>query len=287
MIAKADRTVCFYHRADFDGICSAAIVRMEYPDAEFIGVDHHDAFPWEAFTPDDRVVMVDFSLPRDGMILLQRRCREFIWIDHHKRALTQCADLAIEGERDPALATCELTYMHFFHSPSASSIPEAIRLIGRYDTWDLHWSPDVLPFQYGLRAFDGARDLYNDIWMAVIADDGLVCDGLIQAGNNVLTYVRNESAMMADELAYDLTTENGLRLLCMNRPFVNAMAFESLYEPGKHDLYVAWCHLADGRLKYSIYAPPGSNADAAELAARYGGGGHPGAAGFVSSCRVF
>ena len=33
---------CFYHRIDFDGVCSAAIVKAKYPECELIGIDYGD-----------------------------------------------------------------------------------------------------------------------------------------------------------------------------------------------------------------------------------------------------
>ena len=32
--------ICIYHKKDFDGICSAAIVKRKYPNASFIGWDY-------------------------------------------------------------------------------------------------------------------------------------------------------------------------------------------------------------------------------------------------------
>ena len=39
--------ICFYHKSDLDGVCSAAIVKRFVPDCELYGVDYGEEFPWE------------------------------------------------------------------------------------------------------------------------------------------------------------------------------------------------------------------------------------------------
>ncbi len=40
-------SLCVFHRADFDGVCSAAIVKKFVPDCELYGIDYGDPFPWD------------------------------------------------------------------------------------------------------------------------------------------------------------------------------------------------------------------------------------------------
>ena len=90
-----NQSICFFHRADFDGVCSAAIVKKFVPDCELYGIDYGDEFPWDkvsmcqvamvgAAEPEKRqVYMVDFSLKPDDMKRLAACC-DLVWIDHHK-----------------------------------------------------------------------------------------------------------------------------------------------------------------------------------------------------------
>ena len=39
---------CFYHESDFDGQCSAAIVKYAFPDCKPMPITHGDTFPFDA-----------------------------------------------------------------------------------------------------------------------------------------------------------------------------------------------------------------------------------------------
>lgn len=39
--------ICFYHNADFDGLCSAAIVYRNVPGVELVGINYGDVFDFE------------------------------------------------------------------------------------------------------------------------------------------------------------------------------------------------------------------------------------------------
>ena len=185
--------ICFYHRADFDGVCSAAIVKKFVPDCELYGIDYGDPFPWDKVMdgpqvsaaeleagsglPRRRVYMVDFSLKPDEMKRLNECC-DLAWIDHHKSAIEACkavlpADLP--GLRLSSKAACELVWGWFeenhcaddavhpfvpdFHVPRrfcTCNLPEAVHLLGRYDVWDAEnpdW-PRIEAFQFGMRTYD-------------------------------------------------------------------------------------------------------------------------------------
>ena len=133
---------CFYHSADLDGHCSAAIVKAVCPECELIGINYGDAFPWDLFVEAEErksgsiilpakepetVYMVDFCLqPFTDMVKLKGMCN-LTWIDHHKsaiesyeayieeqqRALMTPASVSIAGFRDSRFAACELTWEYF------------------------------------------------------------------------------------------------------------------------------------------------------------------------------
>jgi hypothetical protein len=104
--------ICFYHKSDLDGICSAAIVKHFVPECELYGMDYGDEFPWAALLPQGAcpdivsappavvqmelecllrrklceprtVYMVDFSLPPEDMKTLAE-VSNLVWIDPHK-----------------------------------------------------------------------------------------------------------------------------------------------------------------------------------------------------------
>ena len=137
------KPICFYHKADLDGVCSGAIVKHFVPDVELCGYDYGEEFPWDkvAFVtrcgycsgagcdmcgPDGihelepigedgekrTVYMVDVSLPPEDMKRLAE-VSNLIWIDHHKSAIETCSGFVRERLLHPNYAACELTWAWF------------------------------------------------------------------------------------------------------------------------------------------------------------------------------
>ena len=185
------RPLILWHRADFDGVCSAAIVKKFVPDAELHGIDYGDDFPWHKVASEDcanamkdygevphdwrrTVYLVDFSLKREEMEMLAAYAH-LIWCDHHKSALEDCAGLDILGCRSTKRSGCELTWewcsTEFLGE--SSEPPEAVRLLGRYDVWDAE-NPDwarIEAFQFGLRSVEGAMDPTDPTWTSLFDPD--------------------------------------------------------------------------------------------------------------------
>lgn len=268
---------CFYHRADLDGKCSAAIVRRWCPDVELIGVDYGDVFPWERIVPGDEVIMVDFSLPMPEMQRLSDLCR-LTWIDHHKSALEAaraCGFVASGGQYCVVgNAACELAWEVFF-GRFGVVMPRAVRLLGRYDVWDHESHPGALEFQYGMRQLDAWPDDAG-FWQLVFEHDSEV-NRLIEEGALLLAYERRQNAAYARSCAFDVVF-SGLRCVAINRGLSNSLLFEGVYDPQRHDAMLAFVRRA-GHWKVSLYTDrPG--VDVSAVAAAHGGGGHAGAAGF-------
>lgn len=138
---------CYYHKADLDGKCSAAIVRRKYPDCELIGVDYPDRPDFESIKKGEVVFAVDFSFDMIDMTILWKNSNcQFIWIDHHKSAIEKATGglEAIEGKREIGKAACELTWEYLFPD---EPMPEAVRLLGAYDTWRFDQKLDVIELE--------------------------------------------------------------------------------------------------------------------------------------------
>ena len=208
--------ICFYHKADLDGVCSAAIVKHFVPECELYGIDYGDEFPWDkvdttksegltARAAQRTVYMVDFSLPCKGMVYLAE-VSNLIWLDHHKTALEANAGLRARGMRDTTRAACELAWvwMSLFPDPEKMTdsytfeefdvdLPEAVRLLGRYDVWDKdnpEWESRVLPFQYGMRVQEGAYDPESELWTRVMdpTDEDIERGYMVEYGEMILRY---------------------------------------------------------------------------------------------------
>lgn len=280
---------CFYHNADLDGICSAAIVRLAHPAAELIGINHGDPFPWETIELGEVVYMVDFSLqPFEEMTRLVQAC-DLRWIDHHKSAINDMKehnreiDFARGLQRD-GIGACWLVW-EFFHG--TKRLPRAVELLARYDVWD-HEDPDTLPFQYGIRTLEMAADPRHEAWGILLGDAGFndqqLVDEILVDGAAILRYIDNDNALKARALCFDHELEDRdgrlLRCLCANFGPANSQFFDSKWDPAKYDAMLLFSFRPRSRQwTISLYTTR-DDIDVSDWAKQMGGGGHKGAAGF-------
>lgn len=265
---------CFYHKADMDGRCSGAIVKMKYPDCEMIGINYGDDFDWDSIEKDEVVYMVDFSLQPFGDMRRLNNFAKLHWIDHHKTSLEEAYTsgfLASGGQSTAVgLAGCELTWRYF----GGKGIPRFVFLLGRYDVWDHANHPGSLEFQYGLR--NRGECLPEDpIWPELF--DVELVQQIINEGSLLLGYEKKQNAAYVRACAFE-TTLDGLNLIACNKGLANSLLFESVYDPAKHDAMCVFVR-RNGQWKVSLYTTK-SEIDVSAICKVRGGGGHKGAAGF-------
>ncbi len=273
---------CFYHRADMDGRCSGAIVKMEYPKCEMIGINYGDVFPWESIQQGEVVYMVDFSLqPFEDMERLNSMC-DLIWVDHHKTSIEEKNKRDFRAyiqSLDDKYAGCELTWMLLHPVDPMQPIhkkvlPMFIYLLGRYDVWDHFNTPGALEFQYGIR--NKGECLPDDpIWPQLF--DVELVQQIISDGSLLLGYEKKQNAAYAKSCAYE-TELDGLRCIAINKGLANSLLFESVYDPEKHDAMLCYVR-RNGKWTVSLYATK-PEVDVSAICKARGGGGHKGAAGF-------
>ena len=263
------------HHNDNDGRCSAELVRMVYPAARLIEMDHDGGslpIDFDSQAYGEELWILDFSFPIERMISLQATAERFIWIDHHASILqaAQAAGFAPEGLQRVGEAGCELTWQ-YLHGPR-HPIPRWVRLIGRHDVWD-HRDHDVQPFHYGTGCFDTRPG--TNFWQEL---RDLGCDRIIAMGNVIERYVnaQNEAAARSGAFRAQL---DGLSVVGMVASTVGSDRLRGVEQGAEVGMVCGFKGLTR-QWKVSLYSlAPG--VDVAALAARFGGGGHERAAGFV------
>jgi oligoribonuclease NrnB/cAMP/cGMP phosphodiesterase (DHH superfamily) len=265
---------CFYHSADLDGHCSGAIVNRAYPDCELIGINYGDEFPWDTIQENEIVYMVDFSLqPFEDMEKLNS-IADLVWIDHHKSAIEEAHSRGFISTGGQSLeigkGACELCWEFLF--PLSKS--EAVRLLGRYDVWDLQ--PGTLELQNGLRMHD-TLPTNTDLWESLFGEDEDLLKESLHVGKVLLRKKQMDDKSYVKSFSFE-TEIDGLHVVAVNRGMTNSQLFESVYDPEKHDgmLTFVW---RKGQWTVSIYSDQ-KHIDASIICKARGGGGHKGAAGF-------
>jgi oligoribonuclease NrnB/cAMP/cGMP phosphodiesterase (DHH superfamily) len=279
---------CYYHNADLDGKCSAAIVRRKYPECELIGVDYPDRPDFENIKKGECVFIVDYSFNLEDMRKLQNITVNLNWIDHHKSAIEVLRDFHCPGIRRIGKAACELTWEYL--SPD-EPMPNAVRYIGRYDIFDKSnlqlWNKNIEPLQYGMRAAHDWDPTDTYIWNTLFkAREGgeyhhsFHIYDLIKDGEIVRRYIDHQNKAYAKAMAFPVEFENH-KAWAINKALSNSKIFETLENSDERPLWILFNYRA-GVWKYSLYSAPDSGIDVSEIAVKYGGGGHAGAAGFQS-----
>lgn len=156
-----NKIYCIYHSADNDGKCSAAIVRYFESKANpkneiiFFGSSYE---PEPSFMKDiehgSKVYLVDISLSAENMKYLKDNCKP-IWIDHHISAITDSEKNGysdMKGLRRVGTAGCELTWEYFTND--SENLPYIVKMLGRFDVWDMSYSPVTFHINTYLDYFD-------------------------------------------------------------------------------------------------------------------------------------
>ena len=274
--------ICYHHN-DLDGRCAAAIILSLHPDCRTREINYNDD---PIFADEVRlnevVFIVDFSFKPEKMNELFAIIPpgNIGWIDHHKTAKDyqysyngNLVDIAGTRNFTGKLSGCELTWINFFPE---REIPEAVRLLGDYDTWRFDTKEQSMAFQFGLRSMENKPE--DCIWDSLLKQDDAILKYIRQKGSAILQY--------KDKVSRGIL-KNGYRVLfekyiCLtvNTPMIDSAMFDDCGPEimGVYDFYITWVY--NGK-NYTVSMRSRSNVDVSEIAKKYGGGGHKGAAGFV------
>jgi len=274
---------CFYHKLDLDGHCSGALIKLEFPECEMIGIDYGDEWVWN-IKPAEVVIMADFCLqPFSDMLKLNDMCN-FVWIDHHKTAIEAYKEnlsaikhskVPIKGLRRDGTGACALVW-EYLHE---SSPPYLVQLLAKYDVFN-HEDKNTLPFQYGMRLehTDPSTKEGMITWKQLIKGNQVenLTRFIIMDGNAVLKYEKQYNAKYAYN-AFETIFENK-KCIIINKLLANSMLFDSVWDPDKYAAMIAFGWTGKN-WKVSLYTAK-NDVDVSAIAKKHGGGGHAGAAGF-------
>lgn len=270
---------CVYHDVDFDGKCSAAIIKRSIANCQLIGMDYGREFPWDKIPAGTVVYMVDFSLPIKDMVTLATS-NKLYWIDHHITAIQEAnrwdLDQLLEYRNTCVdKAACELVWEHVNGS---SFCPKGVSLLGRYDVWDHSFDEDVLPYQMGLRTHSNTGpDSY--IWNKIFTNDLNFYEKTVNAGNYILKYEIEKNKIIAQGCKIEGTLSDKYNTVALNISLASSKVFDAVWDSSKYELMMAFVFY-DNQYRVSLYSDSDS-LNVGEIAKSFGGGGHKNAAGFV------
>ena len=207
-----------------------------------------------------RVTIVDFSYPRRTLLAMHEKADDLLVLDHHKSALDDLEGLPF-ARFDLDKSGAVLAWEHWHDTP----VPDLLRYVQDKDlwSWELERSAEV-------SAALASHPMQFELW------DRLEIDDLQRDGVAILRF--------QDQLVAEICRSAGRRNIaghdvpCVNSPVLQSYIGNELAKDAP--FAAIWHELPDGGRRYSLRSTDPDGLDVAEIAKRFGGGGHPRAAGY-------
>lgn len=254
-------THILYHGNCDDGFGAAwAAWRRLGDKATYLPVTH--GHPPPELPAESRVVIVDFSYPRQQLLAMRAHCQELFVLDHHKTAQEELAGLdntVFDMERSGAhLSWC------FFHPDQP--LPELLAYVEDKDLWrfDLPQSKEV---SIALQMYPMEFKAWSELDVEQLKREGKLLlrlqEQMVQGACDRARWEEVGGFRVPVVNATDFRSEIANRL-CALHPDA---PFAAAYYDDEHG-YKTWSLRSVGDF------------DVAELARKLGGGGHKHSAGF-------
>lgn|SRR5574344_271719 len=285
-----------FHHTDMDGYTAASIVLIGEDKTDTsccTGINYGPdvAQLFEEVEPGEKVYIVDYSFTDKTSyqldILVSKGCK-VIWLDHHISSLNFIHsgflyNEIITGEIDTSNSGAYLAYKYFFPD---QEVPEYIELVSDYDTFHNKMTPRSSYFKLGYdmlkknARFEILNELYLESTRGDRDDKGFSTkDYLIDSGRVIKTYIDADNESYLNSYAYESTLD-GHKVLVVNKSTNSWIFGNKIHE---YPLVCVWA--SDGKVfHYSIYSD--DKVDCSKIAEKFGGGGHPGAAGFSTTTLI-
>lgn len=306
---------CFYH-VDQDGIVSGFYVRkaceqrgLAFEPEDFRKINYGMKFPFHDIEQDEFVFIVDYSIEPEEMWQLLSITKNVFWIDHHQSTIEAYKDFKcdVKGIRvtGAGISGANLTWLYFkemcdqdweqLEQPDEKRVRA---LLGRYEreipmlakytamwdtfSWDKKSEEYVKAFHYAFESYD--FDAMNYLLDKLNGDMGLceserLIDYMIEDGLGIKDYLSSESKQYLRAYGFETTFE-GHKVYAINRALINSDFFDSI-DASKYDMFIGFSF--NGSMwEYQLRSAEQDKVNVYELAVKYGGGGHPNAAGFRS-----
>lgn len=290
------KVTIIYHKIDLDGVASAAIAKSYYENQDcttqialcpYTYGDSMDEFKKEA-EDSQAICVLDVSFGKDTLPIMKdwlERDKGVLWIDHHKGILEESESwpIYISGKREIGTAACKLTYEYLF-----GACPMIIEYLSAYDVWDksiFDWE-DVMNVQYAMRAEIGLNvyKMQNFIENIDFDDEIGQLSELNAKGKAIRDFLAVKNQGEVGNYSF-IGKIDGEKALFMNTLESGSTTFQSKtpdwLDKEEIKLLAPFAVQSNGLVRFSLYETGGKfNVDCCEMAKRFGGGGHKGAAGF-------
>lgn len=291
-VITPNKTLVIYHDADADGLLSAALMKYLRPHADFLGWDYGRPVP-DVFDYDE-IWMVDISV---AAILDEPSLRPMVRIiDHHKTVIEKWEQYRKEFALwvvDTRFAACRLVCALLTEHPLVDQditeryIDELpiVFLVGLRDSWKhdgTKYEAQCNHLALGLRAnwpppFDNILRYHRYSWTMI--------DDIVKDGEAISRYAASQTKEVAERGAYTIQ-HKGVTFLVLNSLLRGSKILDQFSRDNlatmPHDALMVWGISKEQKAVFSMYhASHRKDIDLSAIAKAHGGGGHPGACGFI------
>lgn len=302
---------------DMDGYASAAVVYWAFKKAGFISEDNYsithynysDKIP--SCDQSAKIIFItDYSISNEAFMKDLRQTydnnkHKIFWCDHHQTSIDNCKEdytilKNIPGIRDTKYCGAALAWFYLNPGSTDANLPKILRLVDDYDCWKKKIKEsDYLnaAFNYNQEYYKDLHDPTSDLWEHLIYYRGN--SEFSVTGNKLIDY-GEKSCQVQRDTEWANIRRNGwigildkfpdVKMICLNNDSKGSQLFSDLlkskeYPDGKYTHACAF-QFDGSKMTYSIYSAENVSPNAQKICEAYGGGGHPGAAGFQSKSIV-
>ncbi len=302
---------------DMDGYASAAVVYWAFKKAGFISEDN---FSITHYNYSDKIpscdqsakiiFITDYSISNEGFMkdlkqTYDNNNHKIFWCDHHQTSIDNCKGeytilKNIPGIRDTKYCGAALAWFYLNPGSTDANLPKILRLVDDYDCWKKKIKEsDYLnaAFNYNQEYYKDLHDPTSDLWEHLIYYRGN--SEFSVTGHKLIDY-GEKSCQIQRDTEWANIRRNGwigtldkfpdVKMICLNNDSKGSQLFSDLlkskeYPNGKYTHACAF-QFDGSKMVYSIYSAENASPNAQKICEAYGGGGHPGAAGFQSKSIV-
>lgn len=292
-----------YHH-DADGYCAGYWAYKKFADQnpEMIMADYGMSMSWmNRVEPDEKIIIVDYSLDVIDMEKLLKITKDVIWIDHHASSIAKYKDFKheIPGLRVDGMAACMLTYLYFNKlrknsktdleslREKAAEAPLFTRMIADHDAWIFEFGDVTKYWKLGFDCFGHVDPTDTKFWDSLFIEENV--EEIVNNGAVIETFRDAMAEKITKDNAY-VANVKGYNILVLNNCMSGSEWFGEKFRDKDYDCVCKWHY--NGKTKqynYSFYStkPDINCAHVARSVAESSPhkviscGGHRGAAGLV------
>lgn len=260
-----------YHNNCPDGFCCAYLAKRCFPEAQLLPMNYGDPIDQKTVL-GRRVLIADFSFPRTTLLNIYGWAQHLKVLDHHKTAAEDLADLPF-AEFDLNRSGAKMVFDHLVtqYRDLIEDCRKLVEYVQDRDLWRFrlletkHFTAVQRSLRYNIEDWDQLVEVCRDSKF------------LQREGNPIL---RMFDRMVEDAVARARVVNlDDTPVPAVNSTVLFSEIAGALAERAEYKIGACWFQRSDGMFQWSLRSRDG--VDVTPMARRFGGGGHPTAAGFA------